>query len=83
MEDAAPGLGIRLQSLGVRGAAGGDVQNVIADAARAGATALVVIEETMLLANRTLILDDRIPRGSKPADPPVEQPTRFERSNCR
>lgn len=118
MESAAPLFGIRLQALGVRGAGSDDVQSAVDAAVRERAGALFVIEETMLLGHRTLILDqaakrrlptastnkefvqagglvsygvnfpdmfrrtaryvDKILRGAKPADLPVEQPTRLE-----
>ena len=115
METAAPRFSIRLQPLGVRGA--DDVEKALDAAARAGAGALFVIEESMLVTYRTMILDqatrrrlptasthedfvragglvsygvscarcsgrlrsvDKILRGARPADLPVEQPTRVD-----
>jgi putative ABC transport system substrate-binding protein len=118
MESAAPQLGLRLHALGIRGPASDDVERSIDAAARDGAGALFVIEETMLLAQRALIIEraakrglptastnkefvlagglvsygvdlrdmfrqaaryvDNILRGAKPANLPVEQPTKFE-----
>jgi putative ABC transport system substrate-binding protein len=118
MESAAPQLGLRLHALGVRGPAADEVGHSIDAAARGGAGALFIIEETMLLAQRALIIEraakrglptastnkefvlagglvsygvdlrdmfrqaaryvDNILRGAKPANLPVEQPTKFE-----
>jgi ABC-type uncharacterized transport system substrate-binding protein len=66
MESAGPQLGLRVQALAVRGS--DDVQKAVETAARTGAGALFVIEETMLLMHRTLILDQaatrRLPTAS-------------------
>jgi ABC-type uncharacterized transport system substrate-binding protein len=71
MEGAAPHVGIRLQALGVRGS-GADVRNAIDAAARASTGALFVIENTLLFAHRTAILDQaakrRLPTASSNPD---------------
>ena len=116
MEVAARELGLKLQSVGIRGP--DDLEGAFATIARSKAGALNVLSDAFMATNRTLItglaLKNRLPsiypsdgyvqagglmsygpsltatyqraayfvdkilKGAKPADLPVEQPTRFE-----
>ena len=116
MEVAARELGLKLQSVGIRGP--DDLEGAFATIAKSHAGALNVLSDAFMATNRTLItglaLKNRLPsiypsdgyvqagglmsygpsltatyqraayfvdkilKGAKPADLPVEQPTRFE-----